>query len=83
MYSVYILRSKQDKTYYIGYTSNLSDRIKRHNQGRSRYTRKNIPWELVYHEEYESKQAALKRERQLKSYKSGNALKQLLENSGI
>ncbi|WP_425593919.1 GIY-YIG nuclease family protein [Marinifilum flexuosum] len=40
MYCVYILQSQMDQSYYIGYTSNIENRLTYHNQGRSRYTRK-------------------------------------------
>ncbi len=80
MYTVYILHSLKDSSHYIGYTSNITDRLQRHNEGRSRFTRSKMPWKLVYSEEYESRQEAMKRERQIKSYKGGIAFKNLLNN---
>ncbi len=79
---VYILRSLRDGKYYIGYTSNLERRLKEHNSGRQRSTRNRAPFELVYYEEYESKSEAMKRERQLKSYKGGEAFRRLIEGRG-
>lgn len=38
-YFVYILQSVKDHSYYIGSTQDLSSRIERHNQGRSKYTK--------------------------------------------
>ena len=47
-YYVYILRSKNfSDQLYIGYTKNLTERLKIHNAGLSNYTSKYIPWQLV------------------------------------
>ena len=41
-----------------------------HNSGYSKSTKNGIPWKLVYKEEYQSRAEAMKREKQLKSYKN-------------
>jgi len=46
-YFVYILESLKDGTYYVGSTNHLSDRVERHNQGRSKYTKNRGPWVVV------------------------------------
>ena len=79
MYHVYVLQSESDFSYYIGHTSELADRLKRHNEGRSKYTKKNRPWKLVYSEEYRSRGEAMKREKRIKSFKGGEAFKKLLK----
>ena len=81
MYFVYILQSEVDNGYYVGYTSTLEERIKQHNQGKTRSLKHRIPLNLVYYEEYENKKKAKARERQLKSWKGGEALKNLLKGS--
>ncbi|QHI73940.1 GIY-YIG nuclease family protein [Aminipila terrae] len=62
---VYILECS-DGTYYTGWTVDLEERIKTHNEGTgpkvSKYTRSRRPVKLVYVEEYEDKSQALKRE---------------------
>ncbi|MCD4729890.1 MAG: GIY-YIG nuclease family protein [Bacteroidales bacterium] len=55
MYYVYILQSKKDGKYYIGYTSDLDARVDYHNSGQQRLTRHRIPFELIYFEEYKTK----------------------------
>ena len=66
---VYILRCN-DKTYYTGYTTDLTRRVDQHNQGiASRYTRGRRPVELVYSEELSTKSLALKREIEIKKLK--------------
>ncbi|HEX38292.1 MAG TPA: GIY-YIG nuclease family protein, partial [Candidatus Cloacimonetes bacterium] len=46
-YYTYVLYSKQFDKIYIGYTSNLNQRLYFHNQGITGWTAKYIPWELV------------------------------------
>ena len=47
MYFVYIIYSKSINRYYVGSTNNIKDRMRRHNSGQGKYTKKGIPWELV------------------------------------
>ena len=77
-YFVYILRSLKDHKYYIGSTSNVEDRLSYHNSGRQKSTKSRIPFELVYFEILPDKTVALIREKQIKSYKGGQAFKRLL-----
>ena len=83
MYIVYILKSRVAGRYYVGSTSNLDDRIIRHNQGRNKSTKAYRPWNVILTEEYEIKEEALKRERQIKKYKGGEAFKRLIQNAGV
>ncbi len=76
MYTVYILKNQKGR-HYIGYTKNLTNRLRKHNSGDSSYTKKRGPWKVVYQERYQSKKEAFKRERQIKSFKGGEAFKKL------
>lgn len=78
MYFVYILRSKKTGKYYVGYTNNLEQRLKYHNSGRTKSLIKHIPLEIIKVEEYTFYEEARKREKQIKSYKGGEAFKRLL-----
>ena len=78
---VYILRSIEDGSYYIGSTQDLLSRLERHNQGRSGYTKSNRPWELIYHEEYPNRSSAMKREKEIKKRKSREFIEALIETS--
>lgn len=63
---VYILKC-QDNTFYTGYTNNLSRRLLMHEAGKgAKYTRGRGPFEVVYTEEFITKEEALKREYQIK-----------------
>ena len=68
MYKVYVLYSPSFDKIYIGYTSNLEERLKSHNElGHKGWTKKFRPWILFYSEEFNCKEAAIKREKELKS----------------
>lgn len=77
-YWIYILQSEKDHKYYIGSTANVEKRLDYHNRGLQRSTRHRIPFKLIYREELPNKTAALKREKQIKNYKGGQAFKRLI-----
>ncbi len=66
-YYVYILRSLKDNKFYTGYTVNLKNRIKNHNEGKVVSTRHRIPFELIYFEGCLNEEDALHREKYLKT----------------
>jgi putative endonuclease len=78
MFIVYILKSKKTNRYYIGHTSNLYDRLSRHNGGINKSTKSGTPWGVVYIEKYKTKAEAHRREFEIKSYKGGILFKKLL-----
>ena len=80
-YTVYILQSERDGSYYIGQTASLEERIRRHNEGRGRYTRTKIPWRLVYREEFVTRGGAMIREKGLKARKDRGYIEQLVRAS--
>ncbi len=68
MYTVYVLYSESYDKIYIGYTSNLEQRLLSHNHlAKKGYTVRFRPWTLVISENFATKTEALKRERSLKS----------------
>ena len=70
MYTVYVLHSPTFDKIYIGYTSNLIQRLLSHNELATKgYTIKFRPWIVVHKEEFEDKSDAMKREKELKSFK--------------
>ncbi|HQF36134.1 MAG TPA: GIY-YIG nuclease family protein [Candidatus Dojkabacteria bacterium] len=66
-YHVYVIRSLKKGIIYIGYTSNLKTRLKKHNCGSSRFTKAYKPWTLIYTEEFDNKSEAMKKERFFKT----------------
>ena len=64
---VYMLVSKGDKPVsYVGYTSNLKNRIKLHNTGKGAKFTKGRKWKLIYKEKFTSKNKAISREYYIK-----------------
>ena len=56
-----------DETLYTGWTNNLKKRLEAHNSGKgAKYTKHRRPVELVYFEEYDTKQESMKREYAIK-----------------
>ncbi|MFO7841502.1 MAG: GIY-YIG nuclease family protein [Fidelibacterota bacterium] len=78
MYFTYILFSQSLNKYYVGYTSDLNSRLDHHNRGASRYTRRGVPWKIVYVEKYAQKNDAIVRERDIKKKKSRKYIEQLI-----
>ena len=66
-YYTYVLLSEDDNHLYIGWTSNLKVRLKKHNEGKVNSTKNRVPLKLVYFEGCLSKNKAIKREKQLKT----------------
>ncbi len=85
MYSTYILYTTNYQKIYIGYTSDLEQRLLSHNlYSKKGWTIKYRPWILVFSESFETKKEALLREKQLKSAKGREfawlKVKEYLEN---
>jgi putative endonuclease len=68
MYHVYLLKSQKRDTFYIGYTNDIQRRLAEHNSGVIGYTKKYVPWDIVYYETFLSLEDAKKREKGLKSF---------------
>ena len=65
---VYILECA-DKSYYTGHTDNLEKRLYEHERNLFKcYTSKRLPVRLVYSHEFETREGALARERQVKGW---------------
>ena len=68
MFYVCVLYSNRFNKIYIGYTSDLQQRLKSHNElGTKGWTLKFRPWEIIYTEKFANKSDAMKREKELKT----------------
>ncbi|MBS1515140.1 MAG: GIY-YIG nuclease family protein [Bacteroidetes bacterium] len=67
MFYPYILYSETVGKYYAGSTSDVHNRIKEHNSGKTNFTRKARDWKLVKSFEFENKTDALKLENKIKA----------------
>jgi putative endonuclease len=71
MFFVYVLLSLKDNTTYIGSTDiDVYERLKQHNQGKTKSIKHKLPMKLVYYEAYDTKKLARKREIHLKTNSS-------------
>ncbi len=62
----YLLRCR-DGSLYCGWTNRLEERLKAHNEGKgAKYTRSRRPVELIYYEEFPTKEQAMSREYAIK-----------------
>jgi putative endonuclease len=75
---VYVLySSKLDKT-YVGFTSNLAARVTSHNVGIKGWTVRGRPWILIYYEKFDKKADAIKLEKELKSGKGREYIRNVI-----
>jgi putative endonuclease len=78
MFTVYVLYSETFNKIYIGYTSNLPERLKSHNELATKgWTIKFRPWKIVRIEIFETKIQAMRREKELKTAKGREWIWQL------
>jgi len=83
MYYTYVLYSPSYNQIYIGHTNNLKLRFQQHNDGLSKSTKRYVPWELIHYEEFETRAEAMKREKELKSHRGRNYIREILLNGGV
>ena len=79
-YYVYVLQSLKDHSFYIGQCDDLDKRMSKHFDGMSKYTASKRPVRLRYFEVFSSRSDAIKRENQIKSYKSWKYIQSLIDN---
>jgi len=78
MYYVYVLRLRKTGRHYIGQTQNLTQRLQKHSRGATKSVKNRGEFDLVYMEECSSRAEAMRREKEIKGYKGGEAFKRLL-----
>ncbi|OGJ55577.1 excinuclease ABC subunit C [Candidatus Peribacteria bacterium RIFCSPHIGHO2_02_FULL_52_16] len=81
MFTVYVLRSQQNDQLYVGYTTDLKQRLETHNKGSVTSTKAKRPWKLIFAEAYISQDDALRREKYLKTTQGKGALKHMLRET--
>lgn len=82
MFFIYVLYNKDHGKIYIGQTNDLGKRIAEHNDpSNARHTftgQFNWEWVIIYKEEATTRREALKREKQLKSYRGREFIKKFI-----
>jgi putative endonuclease len=82
MFTVYVLYSEKFNKIYIGYTSDIGERLKAHNELATKgWTLKFRPWKLIHCELFENKANAMRREKELKTAKGREWIWQLIKSS--
>jgi putative endonuclease len=77
-YCVYILFSEKDHLLYIGFTTDLTKRIEKHNSGGNKSTAYRRPLKLIFCEFYLFEDDARKRELYFKTTMGKKAIKLML-----
>ena len=60
---------------YIGFTTDITRRVQRHQNDEGGWTKGKGPWELVQHEKFADHAQAMRREKTLKSGRSNEELR--------
>jgi len=79
MYYVYVLKSKVSDFYYKGFCEDLKLRLSQHNSGMTKSNKAYLPFEIVYFEECEKIEEAVKKEKYWKSAAGRKYLKSKLK----
>ena len=81
IYFTYVLISEKDKKLYIGYSTDLKKRIKRHSDGKVVATKNRRPLKLIHYEVFINMHDAKSREIFLKSGEVRKQLKNSLHHT--
>jgi putative endonuclease len=82
MYSVYVIFNLKNSKIYIGQTQDLDIRLKLHQEKifKNSYTsRFDGNWKLIHKEDFGTRQEVLIREKQLKSYRGREFIRNLIK----
>ena len=83
-YYVYLLKNTVDESWYIGFTKDINQRVKDHNNGKGgKTTLHKKMWSLIYFEGYRNQLDAVGREKFLKSGSGRRFLKKYCDRSSI
>lgn len=75
----YILQSIKHEDLYVGYTTDLKERLKKHNNGFNVSTKSHRPWILIFYEAYRNEKDAKRREKYLKTSQGSRLSKRMLK----
>ena len=78
-YTVYIIYSSTADKFYIGFTGDeVEERLRKHNSNHKGFTGRFKDWQIVYTEIFTTKQDAMLREKEIKSWKSRSKIQNLV-----
>jgi len=67
MVTVYVIESLTDQTWYTGMAKDVNARLKEHNNGKNRFTKGHLPWQIIYTEVHPDWESGRIREKYFKS----------------
>ncbi len=76
---IYILKSKRDGRYYLGSTNDTQRRFLEHNLGKVYSTKRMLPFEFVFQQEFPSLRLARQIEIKLKKLKRKDYIEKIIE----
>jgi putative endonuclease len=82
MFSVYILYSAFIDRYYVGFTSERhEERLRKHLAHHDGFTSKAKDWVIKHLEYFDTKEEAVKREQEIKKWKSRKKIEELIRST--
>ena len=81
MFFVYVLYSRKDKRFYIGFTKNIERRVKEHVAGRNHTTLRLDSAELIFYEAFVDEKDARRREKYLKTTQGRKGLRYIVRET--
>ena len=80
----YVLYAPQGDKIYIGFSANPANRFIAHNHPQNKgYTSNFKPWILIHIEKFATKKEAMNREKQLKSHKGRDFIRELIDRLSL
>jgi len=83
MFYTYVLKSEKDSCLYVGFSSNLKNRIEEHNEGLVIATKNRLPIKLIYYEACLDEKMAIEREKYFKTGFGRKFLKNRLKLANV
>jgi putative endonuclease len=79
IFTVYILYSPSKSKYYIGFTGDeMNERLRKHNADHKGFTGGTGDWVIRHTEKFALKEEAMRREQQIKKWKSKKMIEKLI-----
>jgi len=84
-YFVYILYSSKIDRYYVGFSTDVNNRLSYHSSVTYNriWTKRGIPWDLKFKQAFADKRSALKAEKYIKRMKSRVFIENLIKNGQL
>ena len=80
MFYVYVIEHQKTELIHVGFTQDLSKRLKEHNQKGFLTSKKENSWRVIYYEAYLHEIDARKREEYFRTHIGRNVIKQRIQS---